>query len=62
MTSIFEAFLMQPWLTAQIAVLEAAPTVARQRLQQVWATFSPHFSAHFLSLSSHPFVALHLAY
>lgn len=57
--SIFEAFLMQPLLTAQVQTLAAAPGSPMQRDQQVWEIFSPHLSAHFLSLSSHPLAALH---
>ena len=41
---------MQPWLTAQVQTLAPAPGVPIQRVQQVWAIFSPHFSAHFFNL------------
>jgi len=53
---------MQPLLTAQRQTFAAAPGSARQVVQQVWLTFSPHLSAHFLSLSSHPFVFLQVLY
>ena len=54
--------VIHPLLTAQRATLAAAPGRPRQRVQQVWLSFSPHLSAHFLSLSSHPLVALHFLY
>jgi len=60
--SMSETLDMQAWLTAQRATLAAAPGRPRQRVQQVWLSFSPHLSAHFLSLSSHPPVALHFLY
>jgi len=53
---------MHPWLTAHKQTLAAAPGTPRQRVQQVWLTFSPHLAAHLLSLSSHPEVALHFLY
>lgn len=62
MMSSPEEFLMHPWLTAQVQTLAAAPGVPMQRVQQVWAIFSPHCLAHFSSLASHPEVALHFLY
>lgn len=51
-----------PLLTAHKATLAAAPGNPRHNVQHVWATFYPHLSAHFLSLSSHPEVDLHFLY
>lgn len=50
------------WFTAHRATFAAGPGRPRHKVQQVWATFSPHLSAHFFSFSSHPLVDLHLAY
>ena len=60
--SATELLAMHPTLTAQRQTFAAAPGNPRQRVQQVWLTFSPHLVAHFLSLSSHPEVALHFLY
>jgi hypothetical protein len=60
--SNLETLAMHPLFTAHKATFAAAPGSPRHKVQQVLLTFSPHLSAHFFSLSSHPFVALHFLY